>query len=160
MRDKERVNGREASWRIANHLKDLVLQNINFNNGELNMQNKQISKSENTSKDLIVNTTESIQRAQLRSSLKPLILGTGVLSTTFALYPELVLAAFDIDKGVTAGTKPLLEGIQTHWGKGVLLSGIAAALVGEGDPRQRAIRAGLGCGAAGVVVLGLIGMLG
>lgn len=148
------------SWRIANHLKELVLQKINFNNGELNMQNKQISKSENTSKDLIVNTTESIQKSKLKSSLKPLILGAGISLATFALYPELVLATFDIDKGVTAGTKPLLDGVQAHWGKGVLLSGTAAALVGEGDPRQRAIRAGLGCGAAGVVILGLIGMLG
>ena len=55
------------SWRIANHLKELVLQKINFNNGELNMQNKQISKSENTSKDLIVNTIESIQKPKLNS---------------------------------------------------------------------------------------------
>ena len=58
------------SWRIANHLKELVLQKINFNNGELNMQNKQISKSENTSKDLIANTNESIQKPKLKSSLK------------------------------------------------------------------------------------------
>lgn len=84
----------------------------------------------------------------------------GVATATLMLFAEVAWAAkFDIDAGVTAATKPLIDGIEAHWGKGVLLTGAGSALIGEGDPRQRAIRAAIGCGAAGAVVLGLIALL-
>lgn len=67
--------------------------------------------------------------------------------------------AFDIDKGIKAATDPLFTGIQNHWGKIVGLVGVAAALMGEGDLRTRAIRAGMGVGAASGVVLGIMAAL-
>lgn len=84
----------------------------------------------------------------------------GVCITAIML-PEITLAVskFDINAGVNAATRPLVEGVTTHWGKGVMLSGIVSSLVGEGDARQRAIRALIGSGVAGAVVLGLIALL-
>lgn len=66
---------------------------------------------------------------------------------------------FDIDAGVAAATAPVITAFKAHWGKGVLLSGAGAALFSEGDARQRAVRAGMGCAAAGGVILGLISLL-
>ena len=68
-------------------------------------------------------------------------------------------AKFDISAGIEGGTKPLIDAIKEHWGKGVLLSGGASAFIGEGDARQRAIRAIVGCLASGGVVMALIAML-
>lgn len=68
-------------------------------------------------------------------------------------------AKFDVDAGVTAATDPLIKGIKAHWGKGVLLTGCGAALLGEGDGRQRATRAMIASGSAGGVILGLIALL-
>ncbi len=64
-----------------------------------------------------------------------------------------VLAVFDLDKGIKAATDPLVKFANDHWGKFVALSGVATATVSEGDMRTRAIRAGVGCGAAGTAVL-------
>lgn len=79
------------------------------------------------------------------------------------LIPEIAFATasakFDISAGIKGGTQPLIDAINEHWGKGVLLTGGASAFVGEGDARQRAIRAGIGCLASGGVVLALIAML-
>jgi hypothetical protein len=72
---------------------------------------------------------------------------------------EISLAAFDVDAGVKAATDPLIKGLTDHWGKGVMLTGVGSALIGEGDSRQRAIRAGIGCAAAGATVLGLLALL-
>ena len=71
---------------------------------------------------------------------------------------EPAIAAFDIDKGVIAATSPLITALETHWGKGLLITGGVSALAGEGDARQRAMRAGIGCTAGGAVVLGLLAM--
>lgn len=49
--------------------------------------------------------------------------------------------------------------IKDHWGKGVLITGAAGAIVGEGDARQRATRAAFAATAAGGVVLALVAML-
>ncbi len=65
--------------------------------------------------------------------------------------------AFDIDKGVKAATDPLLKGISEHWGKAVAISGVTTAIVSEGDMRTRAVRAGIGCGASGAVVMAVLG---
>ena len=121
------------------------------------MRNKQ-SKNDNSP---LGNSSTDANQSKLaiqKSLARSLIIGTGIL-TIATLLPVLEQAGFDVDAGVTAATKPLVEGVTAHWGKGVMLSGVAAALVGEGDLRQRAIRAGLGCGAAGAVVLGLIALL-
>ena len=82
------------------------------------------------------------------------------LALTISLgFYEISLAAFDVDAGVKAATDPLIKGLTDHWGKGVMLTGVGSALIGEGDSRQRAIRAGIGCAAAGATVLGLLALL-
>ena len=91
-----------------------------------------------------------------KTSSKLLAIG---VCTGLALVPVVAAAAFNVDAGVNAATGPLITGLTEHWGKGVLLSGGTAALMGEGDPRQRAQRAVIGCAAAGGVVLGLIALL-
>jgi len=97
--------------------------------------------------------------SNLRNLLKGAIYA-GVATTTLMLCTEIASAAkFNIGAGVAVATKPLIDGIEAHWGKGVLLTGAGSALIGEGDARQRAIRAAIGCGAAGAVVLGLIALL-
>ena len=72
-----------------------------------------------------------------------------------------ILAAskFDIDAGVKAATDPIIKGINDHWGKAVVITGTAGAVVGEGDARQRATRAAFAATAAGGVVLALLAML-
>jgi hypothetical protein len=76
------------------------------------------------------------------------------------ILPEISLASkFDIDAGVKAATDPLIKAIDDHWGKAVLLTGCAGAVIGEGDARQRAVRAAITSAAAGGVVLALLAML-
>lgn len=85
-----------------------------------------------------------------------------VISTLFAmaLFPEIALTGkFDINAGVKAATDPLIKAVDEHWGKAVVLTGCAAAVIGEGDARQRAVRAGMASTAAGGVVLALLAML-
>lgn len=78
----------------------------------------------------------------------------------FTLLPESAFAAkFDIDAGVNAATAPLIKAIENHWGKAVLLTASVGAVIGEGDARQRAVRAGITAGASGGVVLALLAML-
>ena len=64
-----------------------------------------------------------------------------------------------INAGVKAATDPLIKAIDDHWGKAVLLTGCAGAVIGEGDARQRAVRAAITSAAAGGVVLALLAML-
>ena len=87
------------------------------------------------------------------------VLKTGLYLAPILLCNIDVMAAFDVDAGVKAATDPLIKGLTDHWGKGVMLTGVGSALIGEGDSRQRAIRAGIGCAAAGATVLGLIALL-
>lgn len=82
-----------------------------------------------------------------------------VMGSMFGAEMALAAAKFDINAGVTAATDPLINGIKAHWGKGVLLTGTGAALLGEGDGRQRATRAAIAAGSAGGVILGLIALL-
>jgi hypothetical protein len=77
-----------------------------------------------------------------------------------SILPEIALAGkFDIDAGVKAATDPLIKAIDDHWGKAVVLTGCGGAVIGEGDARQRAVRAGIAATAAGGVVLALLAML-
>ena len=68
--------------------------------------------------------------------------------------------AWNINAGVDAGVNPLIEAINAHWGKGVALSAVTTAMLSEGDPRTRAVRALIGGGAAGAVILGIIATAG
>ena len=77
------------------------------------------------------------------------LMATGLVCTEAA-------AAFDLEKAATAATDPLLKFTTTHWGKFVGLAGTASAVVGEGDLRTRAIRAAMGTGTAGAVILGVM----
>ena len=82
------------------------------------------------------------------------------LVALMSLFPEVALASkFDLDAGVKAATDPIIKVIDDHWGKAVLIIGVGAALLGEGDARQRAVRAGISSTAAGAVILALKAML-
>lgn len=85
----------------------------------------------------------------------------GLMGALALIYPELAsaVARFDIDGGVAAATNPLIKALEDHWGKGVLLAGGGAALFGEGDGRQRAVRAAVAGGIASAVVLGFLAAL-
>lgn len=88
-----------------------------------------------------------------------MVAGLSVL-IILSVLPETILAAkFDINAGVKAATDPLIKAIDDHWGKAVLLTGCAGAMIGEGDARQRAVRAAITSVAAGGVVLALLAML-
>lgn len=87
-------------------------------------------------------------------------MGIGLIAVASTiLCSEVAMAGFDVDAGVDAATKPIIDGIKAHWGKGVLMTGAGSALIGEGDPRQRAVRAGIGAGSAGMIILGLVALL-
>lgn len=105
--------------------------------------------------DMCQNTMANKQRqiaTYLASALSVLLILT--------ILPEIALAAkFDINAGVQAATAPLIKAIDDHWGKAVLLTGCAGAIIGEGDARQRAVRAAFTSTAAGGVVLALLAML-
>lgn len=58
--------------------------------------------------------------------------------------------------GIKAATGPLIESIKTHWGKAVFITGCISALIGEGDAKQRVVRAAISAIAAGSVILGLM----
>ena len=75
------------------------------------------------------------------------------------IFPQIAYAKFDINAGVKAATDPIIQAINDHWGKAVVITGCAAAVIGEGDARQRAVRAGIASTAAGCVVLALLAML-
>ena len=87
-------------------------------------------------------------------------IGLSVAAISIIL-PEIAVAGskFDIDAGVKAATDPVIKAIKDHWGKAVAITGTAAAVVGEGDARQRATRAAFASTAAGAVVLALLAML-
>lgn len=82
------------------------------------------------------------------------------LVVAMAILPEIAFASkFDINAGVAAATTPLIKAIDDHWGKAVLLTGCVGALIGEGDARQRVVRAAITATGAGGVVLALLAML-
>ena len=85
---------------------------------------------------------------------------TGMLLCYCWISSEALAVDFNLDTGVKAALDPIVDALKAHWGKGVLISGLASALLGEGDGRQRAMRAGFGAAAGGGVVLGLLAMLG
>jgi len=115
-------------------------------------------------KKLQINTAKVKERSKLRVNNQRRIVTYLVASVStsalLSFLPEIALAAkFDINAGVVAATTPLIKAIDDHWGKAVLLTGCAGAVIGEGDARQRAVRAAITSAAAGGVVLALLAML-
>jgi len=127
------------------------------------MNNK--SRQERTKYKTTITTKEENNMSNLTNkklTTKKLIKGLALASMAMTggmLFAEIAWAKFDIDAGVAAAANPIIAGIEAHWGKGVIMTSGAAALFGEGDGRQRAIRAGMTAGAAGAVILGMIAML-
>ena len=123
------------------------------------------SRQERTKYKTTITTKEENKMSNLTNkklTTRKLIKGLALASMAMTggmLFAEIAWAKFDIDAGVAAAANPIIAGIEAHWGKGVILTSGSAALFGEGDGRQRAIRAGVAAAAAGGVVLGLIAML-
>jgi hypothetical protein len=107
------------------------------------------------------NKSERANNANTNNYIKVIALGATAVGISL-LGAEVANAAarFDLNAGVNAAATPLIQGVRDHWAKVVFLSGAATATIGEGDPRQRAQRAVVGCVAGGAVILGLIAMLG
>lgn len=85
-------------------------------------------------------------------------LALGIMAASF-FCSEIAYAKFEPDAAVQAATEPLLKMIKDHWGKAVMLTGGTSALLGEGDGRQRAVRAAIASGASGAVILGMQALL-
>ena len=123
------------------------------------------SRQERTKYKTTITTKEENKMSNLTNkklTTRKLVKGLALASMSITggvLFAEIAWAKFDIDAGVAAAANPIIAGIEAHWGKGVILTSGSAALFGEGDGRQRAIRAGVAAAAAGGVVLGLIAML-
>jgi hypothetical protein len=67
---------------------------------------------------------------------------------------EVQAAAFDLDKGIKAMFVPMEKAIDDHYGKALLASTAGNALLGQGDLRERGVRAGIGaCVGGGVMLL-------
>lgn len=76
---------------------------------------------------------------------------------------EMVLAAdakLDIDGALTSSTGPFITALKKYWTTLLILPAAGTALFSEGDLRQRAIRAGIGTGIAGMMMMGIIAFLG
>ena len=115
-------------------------------------------KSNNMVSNKYKNVTNYIKSKQFKTE----VITLGSVLAISILVPEIAMAAgskFDIDAGVKAATDPIIKGINDHWGKAVVITGTAGAVVGEGDARQRATRAAFAATAAGGVVLALLAML-
>ena len=114
-------------------------------------------------KNLQINTPKADANSKISTNKQRryvyLVVGLSALAA-LSMLPEIALASkFDINAGVKAATDPLIKAVDDHWGKAVLLTGCAGAVIGEGDARQRAVRAAITSAAAGGVVLALLAML-
>jgi hypothetical protein len=76
----------------------------------------------------------------------------------FLFYTKTVFANLKVDEAITAATEPIMTALQAHWGKGVFLAAGVSALIGEGDLRQKAVRAFVGAIISGAVMLALISL--
>lgn len=85
----------------------------------------------------------------------------GVALIGIAFCPNTAAAAGDafrmnLEHGAQAFFNPLINLIENNWGKAVMLASGGAAIMGEGDLRQRGIRAAIGAGVAGATIAGLL----
>lgn len=115
------------------------------------------NKKELNNKDIKIMKNKRIDNIKKCGIYAGLMVGCALLSAEFAQAAG--AAKFDVNAGVEAATTPLINAVKAHWGKGVLLTSTGAALLGEGDGRQRATRAVIAAGASGGVILGLIALL-
>ncbi len=100
-------------------------------------------------------------KSKTRQIASLLIAVTSVALIGIAVLPEIALAAkFNIDTGINSGINPLIRALDDHWGKLVGLVGITTAILGEGDGRQRAVKAAIFSALAGGVIIGLLAMIG
>lgn len=90
-----------------------------------------------------------LSKLNIKSYLSCFFAATGIV-----LFSQEVLA-FNLEAGIKGALDPLKAGIKGHWGTGLAICGTLAALIGEGDLRARSVRAGLGCAAAGAVIVGV-----
>lgn len=65
-------------------------------------------------------------------------------------------AAFDLGKGIKAGTDPVIDAIKEYWGRAVLISGSGGALLAGGDMKQRVVGAGVGTVLGSVIMMAMI----
>lgn len=137
-------------YKNYNKVKTMSIKNENKCNSITNY------KSNNMVSNKYKNMTNYIKNKHFTTG----VITLGSVLAISILVPEIALASkFDIDAGVKAATDPIIKGINDHWGKAVVITGTAGAVVGEGDARQRATRAAFAATAAGGVVLALLAML-
>lgn len=75
------------------------------------------------------------------------------------LFSEMAFAKFDINAASVAASEPLINALEAHWGKVLLITSSTAGLFGEGDGIQRIKRAGGFAIAGGAGILGLLALL-
>jgi len=137
--------------------------NLNIKQGKnmrvRNKQKKFTVKTLEANKYLDNTNINSINSSKQRRVATYLAIGLPAI-LAMVILPEIAVASkFDINAGVAAATTPLIQAVNDHWGKAVLLTGCAGAVIGEGDARQRAVRAAITATAAGGVILALLAML-
>ena len=99
--------------------------------------------------------SNKMESSKITRIKKLVVLGASAIAIIIT-YSESALAAFDLAKGVKAGTDPLVALITEYYGVGIALGACAGALVGQGDLRDRGINAGKGAAIAGGVILALL----
>lgn len=100
-------------------------------------------------------------KLNLQSNLKKTAIVGGVIVAGCALSNSAFAAAggLDIKSAVDAMMTPIISMVRDHWVKAIAISGIGSAILGEGDMRQRAIRAAGGVLIASGVVLAMLSMI-
>ena len=81
-----------------------------------------------------------------------------VVASSLAFISVEALAAFDIDKGMTAWSTPLLKAAGDHWGKLAAIGGVGTAVISQGDMRLRATNALVGTTAVAGACLLILGI--
>ncbi len=98
-------------------------------------------------------TSRSFKKVRSYAFYAALAVGAGLMMSELAFATKM-----DIDGAVKTSYGPLGKAIADHWGKAVLVSGAATAMVGEGDLRHRASRAAMGSLGAGGFMLFLLAL--
>ena len=81
-----------------------------------------------------------------------------LVASTLTFISVEALAAFDIDKGMTAWSTPLLKAAGDHWGKLAAIGGVGTSLISQGDMRARATNALIGTTAVAGSCLLILGI--
>jgi hypothetical protein len=110
----------------------------------------------------------SVNKENKIAGVKPLIYrGLGALLIGAMVLPEIASAGAAAEAGnanlenlATGFFTPLIAVLNNHWGKAILLVSSGSAVIGEGDLRQRGIRALIGGGVSGAAITALVGVFG